>query len=81
MSNRTHCLFTPAAALMLVSAVGTFLPLTRAAEPPDKAKPMMNKEPMAGEMKKDGMLKEEVGKAARKWDKKMDATMKQEKMK
>ena len=45
------------------------------------AKPMMKKEPMAGEMKKDGMMKEDVSKAAKKWDAKMDEMMKQEKMK
>ena len=36
------------------------------------AKPMKKKEPMAGEMKKDGMMKEDVSKAAEKWDKKME---------
>lgn len=45
------------------------------------AKPMIKKEPMAGEMKKDGMMKEDVSRAARKWDEKMDEMMKKEKMK
>ena len=33
---------------------------------------MKKKEPMAGEMKKDGMMKEDVSKAAEKWDEKME---------
>ena len=45
------------------------------------AKPMAMKEPMAGEMKKDGMMKEDVSKAQKKWSKEMDEKMKQEKMK
>ena len=81
MPHRTHRLFTPPAALTLASLAGAIPLFTHAAEPPDQAKPMMKKEPMAGEMKKDGMMKEEVSKAARQWDKKMDATMKKEKMK
>ena len=44
----------------------------------DPAKPMAMHEPMAGEMKKDGMMKEDVSKAARKWDQKMDQMMKKE---
>jgi hypothetical protein len=39
------------------------------------------KEPMAGEMKKDGMMKEDVSKAEKKWSKEMDEKMKREKMK
>jgi hypothetical protein len=45
------------------------------------AKPMAMKEPMAGEMKKDGMMKEDVSKAEKKWSKEMDEKMKREKMK
>ena len=40
---------------------------------------MIKNEPMAGEMKKDGMMKEDVSKAARKWDAKMNESMEREK--
>ena len=54
-----------------------------AATPPDQqsAKPMVKNEPMAGEMKNDGMMKEDVSKAEKAWSKRMDEKMKQEKMK
>jgi len=54
-----------------------------AATPPDQqpAKPMIKNEPMAGEMKKDGMMKEDVSKAEKAWSRRMDEKMKQEKMK
>ena len=42
---------------------------------------MAMKEPMAGEMKKDGMMKEDVSKAEQKWSKEMDEKMKREQMK
>jgi hypothetical protein len=54
-----------------------------AATPPDQqaAKPMAKNEPMAGEMKKDGMMKEDVSRAEKAWSRRMDEKMKQEKMK
>jgi hypothetical protein len=65
--------------LLLASLIGA-LPSTHAASSSDQtiraqqqsAKPMKKKEPRAGEMKKDGMMKEDVSKAAEKWDKKME---------
>ena len=68
---------------------GGFSGYAHAATPPDRgpparepapAKPMIKKEPMAGEMKRDGMLKEDVSKAAKRWSDAMDEKMKQEKM-
>ena len=53
----------------------------KAAPAATPAKPMGMKEPMAGEMKKDGMIKEDVSKAEKKWSKEMDEKMKREKMK
>jgi hypothetical protein len=79
-----------ATALTVVCLTGVITPLTHAATTSDQptsgqegqpAKPMIKKEPMAGEMKKDGMMKEDVSKAAQKWDTKMNESMKQEKMK
>jgi hypothetical protein len=79
-----------AAALAVAFLAGGSAPLSHAAATPDQvnsaperepAKPMIKKEPMAGEMKKDGMMKEDVSKAAQKWNVKMDESMKQEKMK
>ena len=66
-------------ALLFASLAGA-LPSTHAASSSDQtiraqqqpAKPMKKKEPMAGEMKKDGMMKEDVSKAAEKWDEKME---------
>ena len=66
-------------ALLFASLAGA-LPSAHAASSSDQstraqqqsAKPMKKKEPMAGEMKKDGMMKEDVSKAAEKWDKKME---------
>ena len=81
MSLRTRCSFTAAAVSTFVFLAGGFVPIVHSAEPPDKAqsapeqqpaKPMIKKEPMAGEMKKDGMMKEDVSKAAKKWDEKME---------
>ena len=65
--------------LLLASLTGA-LPSAHAASSSDQtlraqqhsAKPMKKKEPMAGEMKKDGMMKEDVSKAAEQWDKKME---------
>ena len=54
---------------------------TKAGPAPKSAQPMNMKEPMAGEMKKDGMMKEDVSKAEKKWSKDMDEKMKREKMK
>jgi hypothetical protein len=75
MPYRIRRLFT---ALLLASLIGA-LPFTHAASSDEtiraqqqSAKPMKKKEPMAGEMKKDGMMKEDVSKAAEKWDKKME---------
>lgn len=48
---------------------------------PKSAKPMAMKEPMAGEMKKDGMMKEDVSKAGAKWSREMDEKMMREQMK
>ena len=90
MSYRTVCSRVPAAALTVVFLAGGIAQLTHAATTPDQpnsgqerqpAKPMIKKEPMAGEMKKDGMMKEDVSKAAQKWDVKMNESMKKEKMK
>ena len=53
----------------------------KAAPSATPAKPMAMKEPMAGEMKKDGMMKEDVSRAEKKWSKEMDEKMKREKMK
>jgi hypothetical protein len=66
-------------ALLFASLAGA-LPTTHAASSSDatiraqqqSAKPMKKKEPMAGEMKKDGMMKEDVSKAAEKWDERME---------
>lgn len=66
-------------ALLFASFAGA-LPSAHAASSSDQTtraqqqstKPMKKKEPMAGEMKKDGMMKEDVSKAAEKWDKKME---------
>lgn len=65
-------------AFLFASLAGTF-PSTQAASSSDQtmsaqhpAKPMKKKEPMAGEMKKDGMMKEDVSKAAEKWDERME---------
>lgn len=90
MSHLTVRLRIPAAALTVVFLSGGITPLTHAATTSDQpmsgqerqpAKPMKKKEPMAGEMKKDGMMKEDVSKAAQKWEAKMNESMKQEKMK
>jgi hypothetical protein len=89
MSLRKICSRVPAA-LAAIFLAGTITLLTHAATTFDQptsgqeqqpAKPMIKKEPMAGEMKKDGMMKEDVSKAAQKWDAKMNESMKQEKMK
>ena len=77
------------AASLLVLSAG-YPAFTATAADPDQAKtapsappakPMAMKEPMAGEMKKDGMMKEDVSKAEKKWSKEMDEKMKREKMK
>ena len=90
MSLRTRRSFTAVAASTFVFLGGGFVPIVHSAEPPDQAqsapepqpaKPMIKKEPMAGEMKKDGMMKEDVSKAAKQWSEKMDEMMKKEKMK
>lgn len=90
MSHRTFRLRVLAAALTVAFLASGITPLAHAATTSDQpkseqegqpAKPMIKKEPMAGEMKKDGMMKEDVSKAARKWDAKMNESMKQEKMK
>ncbi len=90
MSHRTRRPITLTAALIPLFLVGDFTPPAHAATTPDQtqpateqqpAKPMIKKEPMAGEMKKDGMMKEDVSKAAKQWSEKMDEKMKQEKMK
>jgi len=81
MRNCTHP--TPACALALsLCALALVVPLY-AATPPDQppAKPMIKNEPMTGQMKKDGMMKEDVSKAEKAWSKRMDEKMKQEKMK
>ena len=79
---------TVAVSLLVLSA--GFPASTASAAEPDQAKPaplatpakpMGMKEPMAGEMKKDGMMKEDVSKAEKKWSKEMDEKMKREKMK
>ena len=80
---------SPAAAMCMCAAALIALPSTAAdvsdqsksAPASTPAKPMATKEPMAGEMKKDGMMKEDVSKAGAKWSKDMDEKMKQEKMK
>ena len=82
MSNHTFCLHVPAAALTLAFLTSLTLAATTSDQPAPAqkqhpAKPMIKKEPMAGGMKKDGMMKEDVSKAAQKWDAKMEASMKQ----
>jgi hypothetical protein len=90
LSHRKSCSRVPAAALAVVFLAGGVTPLAYSATISDQptpgqeqllAKPMIKKEPMAGEMKKDGMMKEDVSKAAQNWDTKMNESMKQEKMK
>ena len=85
MSHGTVRLRVPAAALTVVFLASGITPLTHAATTSDQsksdqeqrpAKPMIKKEPMAGEMKKDGMMKEDVSKAAQKWDEKMELSKK-----
>ncbi|HEV2009258.1 MAG TPA: hypothetical protein VGQ88_11110 [Burkholderiales bacterium] len=76
MAYRICRLFT----VLLFASLAGALPSTHAASSSDqtmpaqdqRAKPMKKKEPMAGEMKKDGMMKEDVSKAAEKWDQKME---------
>jgi hypothetical protein len=89
MSHRSIRLRVPASALAIVFLASGIMPRTYAATTSDQptsgqeqqtAKPMMKKEPMMGEMKKDGMMKEGVSKSAQKWDAKMNESMKQEKM-
>ena len=77
-------------AIATVAAGVLGAPATRAAEPaqPDAAKPdgkpdmvekrMREKEPMSGEMKRDGMMKEDVRMHAEKKDKMMQEAMKKE---
>ena len=86
MRNRTAYLSATVASSILVltalPAGAAYPPVKAQDEPPEKsAKPMVKKEPMAGEMKKDGMMKEDVSKAEKKWSKEMDEKMKREKMK
>lgn len=72
--------------LLLLTIAG---PLAYSADPADQPKSppapnsqtMKMKEPMSGEMKKDGMMKEDVSKASKKWSAEMDEKMKREKMK
>jgi len=78
MSHRAQGPFSFFIALMLAIVAGTFTSFAQVAAPPDQAKPMQKKEPMAGKMKKDGMIKEDVSKAARKWNEKMDEIMNKE---
>lgn len=89
MRTRTADLRAAVVTLILISGVGLIALPANAADPSDQkavppeksAKPMATKEPMAGEMKKDGMKKEDVSKAHAQWSRKMDEKMKQEKMK
>jgi hypothetical protein len=93
MSYRTarlHLSATILTVIFLSFLCGGRTPLAQAAATSDQpgsaqkqhpAKPMIKKEPMAGGMKKDGMMKEDVSKAAQKWDAKMNESMKQETMK
>lgn len=90
MPRYTFLLRIPAAALPVVFLAGVITSLTHAATTSDQpksgqerqsAKPMIKKEPMMGEMKKDGMMKEDVSKAAQKWDAKMNESMMREQMK
>ena len=90
MSHCTDRSRVHTAALTLMFFAGISTPFAHAATTSDQpgsgqkqqpAKAMNKEEPMAGEMKKDGMMKEDVGKAAQKWDAKMNEAMKQEKMK
>jgi Spy/CpxP family protein refolding chaperone len=78
MSHRAQGPFGFSIALMLALVAGTLTSFVHAAPAPDQNKPMQKKEPMTGGMKKDGMMKEDVSKAARKWDEKMDEIMKKE---
>ena len=90
MSHCTIRLRVPAAVLTVAFLAGISMSFAHPATTPDQpasaqdrppAKPMNKKELMAGEMKKDGMMKEDVSKAAQKWDAKMNESMKREKMK
>ena len=81
MPHRAHRLFSIAAAIVIANFTAAHSSLTHAALPPDQSRPMQKQEPMAGEMKKHGMIKEDVSKAAKKWGERMDKKMKQEKMK
>lgn len=80
---------TVAASILALTAGLTAFPVgaadlsdqSKPATPPKSAKPMALKEPMAGEMKKDGMMKEDVSKAGAKWSREMDEKMKREQMK
>ena len=77
-----------AASVLALTAGLSTLPLgaadlsdqSKPAPPPESGKPAAMKGPMAGEMKKDGMMKEDVSKAGAKWSKEMDEKMKREKM-
>ena len=90
MSHRTYRSRVPAAALIVMFLAGVSTSFTHAATTSDQpasgqeqqpAKAMNKKEPMAGEMKKDGMMKEDVSNAAQKWDAKMNESMERDKMK
>ena len=65
-------------ASLAAAALGLALALSAsAAAPAGNAKMKMN-EPMAGEMKKEGMKKGDVKEHAQKWDRKMKAMMEEE---
>ena len=90
MSNQAGCrsvavivfMFVLCIALIaLPASAGESLDQAKAAPSQDSTKPTTMRGPMRGEMKKDGMMKEDVSKAAQTWSKKMDEQMGQEKKK
>ena len=87
MSHHTQRPLTLRAALIPLLLVGVFAPPAPAATASDEskpvpeqqpAKPMVKKEPMAGEMKKDTMKKGDVKKAAEKKAREMKDVMDKE---
>ena len=81
MRNAATFLFLIAALTALPAGAADQSDPAKSTPASKSAQPMNMKEPMAGEMKKNGMMKEDVSKAEKKWSKDMDEKMKREKMK
>ena len=81
MSHSKGSLHVRIAALAVAIFTAGITSSAQAVKPADPNKPMIKREPMKGEMKKDGTMKDDVSRAAQKWDEKMGDAMKQEKMK